>query len=256
MGFWVLPLRIEEALIYSRFGGAMAQLLREKITLSVADGTEMDAYISFYDTPRRLPGIIVLQEAFGVNSHIRNVVDRFAQHGYLAIAPELFHRTARGFEGDYNNFNSVAPHMRAMTQEGIEADLRAAFEWLKNQKTVQPENISSVGYCMGGRASFLANAVLPLHAAASYYGGGIAPALLDRAESLHAPMLFFWGEMDKHIPPEQRGAITGALKAAGKRYVNVEFSDAGHGFNCDERQSFEPRASREAWALVLEFLKA
>jgi carboxymethylenebutenolidase len=109
---------------------------------------------------------------------------------------------------------------------------------------------------MGGRVSFLANALLPLRAAASYYGGGIAPALLDRAPSLHAPMLFFWGELDQHIPPEQRSAITSALKAAGKRYVNVEFSHAGHGFNCDERSSFEPRASREAWAMVLEFFKS
>lgn len=234
----------------------MATPVREKITLQVADGTEMDAYISRPEGPGSAHGLIVLQEAFGVNGHIRNVADRFARQGYAAIAPELFHRTARGFEGDYNNFNAVGPHMRAMTQEGTEADLRAAFEWLKKQKTVQADKISSVGYCMGGRVSFLANAVLPLHAAASYYGGGIAPALLDKAASLHAPMLFFWGEMDKHIPPEQRSAITSALKAAGKQYVNVEFSDAGHGFNCDERSSFQPDASRQAWALLLEFLKS
>lgn len=233
----------------------MASLIREKIMLSVADGSEMDAYASRLDTSRSLPGIIVLQEAFGVNRHIRNVTDRFAEHGYIAIAPELFHRSARGFEGDYNNFNSVTPHMRAMTLEGNEADLRAAFEWLRKQKTIQDDNISSVGYCMGGRVSFVANATLPLRSAASYYGGGIA-GLLDRVASLHAPMLFFWGELDQHIPPEQRSAITSALRAAGKQYVNVEFSYAGHGFNCDERSSYEHRASREAWALLLEFLKS
>ena len=234
----------------------MASLIRDKITLTVADGTEMDAYVSRPDSSGTLPGMIVLQEAFGVNRHIRSVADRFAEHGYMAIAPELFHRSARGFEGDYNNFNSVTPHMRAMTLEGNEADLRASFEWLRKQKIVQAENISSVGYCMGGRVSFLANAILPLRAAASYYGGGIAAGLLDKAAALHAPMLFFWGELDQHIPPEQRSAITTALKAARKQYVNVEFSNAGHGFNCDERASFEPRASREAWALLLEFLKS
>lgn len=233
----------------------MASLIREKITLSVADGSEMDAYASRPDTSGSLPGIIVLQEAFGVNRHIRRVADRFAEHGSIAIAPELFHRTARSFEGDYNNFNSVTPHMRAMTLEGNEADLRAAFEWLRKQKTIQDDNISSVGYCMGGRVSFVANATLPLRSAASYYGGGIA-GLLDKVASLHAPMLFFWGELDQHIPAEQRSAITGALKAAGKQYVNVEFSHAGHGFNCDERSSFEPRASREAWGLLLEFLRS
>ena len=232
----------------------MPSLIRDKITLSVADGSEMDAYVSRPDTSGSLPGIIVLQEAFGVNRHIRNVTDRFAEHGYIAIAPELFHRTARGFEGDYNNFNLVTQHMRAMTLDGNEADVRESFEWLRKQKTIQADNISSVGYCMGGRVSFLANASLPLRAAASYYGGGIA-GLLDKVASLHAPMLFFWGELDQHIPPEQRSAITGALKAAGKQYVNVEFSKAGHGFNCDERSSYEPRASREAWALLLEFMK-
>jgi carboxymethylenebutenolidase len=152
----------------------MPSLIREKITLPVADGSEMDAYVSRPDTSRSLPGLIVLQEAYGVNRHIRNIADRFAQQGYLAMAPELFHRTARGFEGDYNNFNSVTPHMRAMTLEGNEADLRASLEWLTKQKTIQTDNISSVGYCMGGRVSFLANATLPLHAACSYYGGGIA----------------------------------------------------------------------------------
>jgi len=235
----------------------MPDLVHEKITLQVADGTQMDAYVSRPEKQgSSIPGLIVLQEAFGVNAHIRKVADRFAEQGYLAIAPELFHRTARGFEGDYNNFNSVTPHMRAMTTEGAEADLRATFEWLKKQPAVQADSISSVGYCMGGRISFLANAILPLRAAASYYGGGIAPGLLDRAPTLHAPMLFFWGELDKHIPPEQRAAVIGSLEKAGKQYVNVEFSDAGHGFNCDERASFQPRASRRAWALLLEFLKS
>ena len=108
---------------------------------------------------------------------------------------------------------------------------------------------------MGGRISFLANASLPLRAAASYYGGGIAPALLDRAANLHAPMLFFWGGLDKHIPAEQRNAVIDAVRSAGKSYANVEFSDADHGFNCDERASYQPRAARQAWALLLEFLK-
>jgi carboxymethylenebutenolidase len=109
---------------------------------------------------------------------------------------------------------------------------------------------------MGGRLSFLANSIVPLHASASFYGGGIAPGLLDRAVRLHAPMLFFWGGLDKHIPPEQRNAVVQAVAAAGKTYVNVEFSDADHGFNCDERASYQPRASRQSWALLLEFLRS
>lgn len=231
-------------------------LRTDKPTLRVSDGSSMNAYVARPDDSSSHPGIIVLQEAFGVNSHIRNVCDRFAAEGYVAIAPELFHRTAPGFEGDYNNFPSVMPHMQRMTNEGAAADLSAAFEWLHSQKNLQQDHIFSVGYCMGGRMSFLANATLPLNAAASFYGGGIAPGLLDRASQLHGPMLFCWGGLDKHIPHEQRQAVTDALRKAGKTYVNVEFSDADHGFNCDERASYQPRAARQSWALLLEFLRS
>jgi carboxymethylenebutenolidase len=231
-------------------------IAKEKITLNVSDGTGMGCYIARPDDSSAHPGIIVLQEAFGVNSHIRNVAERFAAQGYVAIAPEVFHRTAPGFEGSYTDFPAVRSHMEAMTVPGGEADLRAAFDWLHGQKNVQRDRIYSTGYCMGGRMSFMANSILPLRAAASFYGGGIAPALLDRAPRLHAPMLFFWGGLDKHIPPEQRGSVIDALRTAGKTYANVEFSDADHGFNCDERASYQPRAARQSWAMLLEFLQS
>jgi carboxymethylenebutenolidase len=229
---------------------------KEKIMLNISDGSSMSCYVARPGDSSAHPGIIVLQEAFGVNSHIRNVAERFAAQGYVAIAPELFHRTAPGFEGSYSNFPGVRPHMGAMTVPGAEADLRATFDWLQNQKDVQRDRICSTGYCMGGRMSFLANSILPLHAAASFYGGGIAPALLDRAPRLHAPMLFFWGGLDKHITPELRGSVIEALRKAGKTYANVEFSDADHGFNCDERASYQPRAARQSWAMLLEFLQS
>lgn len=232
------------------------ELVQEKITLSITDGSRMDCYIARPNDSSSHPGIMVLQEAFGVNSHIRNMCERFAAEGYIAIAPELFHRTAPGFEGSYTDFSSVTPHMRAMTNEGATGDLQAAFAWLQSQNNLQRDHVFSVGYCMGGRMSFLANATLPLRAAASFYGGGIAPGLLDRAAQLHGPMLFCWGGLDKHIPPEQRQAVVDALRQAGKTFVNVEFSDADHGFNCDERASYEPDAARQSWALLLEFLRS
>jgi len=230
--------------------------IRGKVTLSVAGTAGMDCYTATPDDQAVHSGLIVLQEAFGVNSHIRHTTDRFAQHGLVAIAPELFHRTAPpGFEGDYSNFESVMPHMRGVTEPAAEADLQAAFQWLQSHTRVKPGSIACVGFCMGGRMSFLANAVLPLRAAVSYYGGGIAPSLLPRTAALHAPMLFYWGELDKHIPPEQHQAVIDAMKASGKPYRNVEFSDADHGFNCDERPSYNPQAAQEAWALTLEFLR-
>jgi len=226
------------------------------VTLQVADGTSMAAYVAYPENAdSNTPAILVLQEAFGVNHHIRNVTDRFAREGYIAIAPELFHRSAPvHFEASYTDFPSVMPHIQSLTNEGMSADLQAAYQWLTEQPKANQAAIYSVGYCMGGRASFLANAVLPLKAAVSYYGGGI-DKLADKAADLHGRMLFYWGGLDKHIGKEQIDAAIKAVEDAGKPYINVVISDADHGFNCDERASYNEAASKDAWALTLDFLK-
>ena len=232
-------------------------IAKEKVELAVADGTRMAAYVARPERGGPHPGLLVFQEAFGVNRHIRNVCDRFAEEGYVAIAPELFHRTAPpGFEGSYTDFPAVMPHTRAVTTDTAEMDLRSAYEWLRSKAEVRANEISSVGFCMGGRVSFLANSVVALRAAVSFYGGGIAPGLLDRAAKLRAPSLFIWGGLDKHITPEHRKAVAEALTAQQKIYVNVEFSRADHGFFCDERAAHEPHSARQAWALTLEFLRS
>jgi len=235
---------------------SQAAIVKEKVKLAVADGTQMAAYVARPEQGGPHPGLLVFQEAFGVNHHIRSVSERFAAEGYVVIAPELFHRTAPGFEGSYTDFPAVMPHLQAMTTETAEMDIGSAHEWLRSNAQVKPNEISSVGFCMGGRFSFLANSVVPLRAVVSFYGGGIAPGLLDRASKVQAPSLLIWGGLDKHITPEHRKAVTDALSAQQKIYVNVEFSQADHGFFCDERASYEPRSARQAWALTLEFLRS
>ena len=234
----------------------MNSATRDRVTLSVSDGTTMSAYVARPESGNLRSGILVLQEAFGVNSQIRSVSDRLAKQGYVAIAPELFHRTAPGFEGDYKNFQATPPHIQAMTMAGMEADLRAAFDWLRSQSSIGKDEIFSVGFCMGGRVSFIANSILPLHAAVSFYGGRIAPDLLNRAADMQSPILFFWGGHDHHITPEQRSAVTRALDAAGKTYADVVFSNADHGFFNEEREAYHPQAARQAWSLMLEFLRS
>jgi carboxymethylenebutenolidase len=234
-----------------------AAIVKEKTELSVADGTRMAAYVVRPEQEGPHPALLLFHEAFGVNHHIRDVSDRFAAKGYVVIAPELFHRTAPpGFEGSYTDFPAVMPHTKAVTTETAELDLRSAYEWLVSNAQVRSNEISSVGFCMGGRISFIANSVVPLRAAVSFYGGGIVPGLLDRAAKLQAPSLLIWGGLDKHITPEYRTAVTEALNAERKIYVNVEFSGADHGFFCDERAAYEPRSARQAWALTLEFLRS
>ncbi|GAA4008442.1 dienelactone hydrolase family protein [Hymenobacter fastidiosus] len=223
------------------------------ITLQAADHTELQAYTAFPTTTGPHPGIILLQEAFGVNHHIRSVADRLAQAGFVVIAPELFHRTAApGLEIPYNDFPSAMPHFAAITPEGLTADVQAAYAWLQAREEVVADKIGSIGFCLGGRVSFLANAVLPLAAAVSYYGGG-THLLKDRAPDLHAPHLFFWGGLDAHISQEQIAEVTAAVDAAGKPYINTIISYADHGFHCDERPSYNAAAAREAWALTLAF---
>ncbi len=239
----------------------MPEIKTENLALSVVDGTRMRAYAARPKNTAPRAGLLIFQEAFGVNAHIRDVTERFAREGYVAIAPELYHRSApEGFEGDYNSFESVMPHRRAMTDQGQGADVRSAFDWLSADAQTNGRPIAAVGFCMGGRVSFLANALLPLRAAVSFYGGGIAPnpiipPLLDRTARLHGPMLFFWGGLDKHIGPDQTRAVADALTAAGKHFIHVEISDADHGFFCDARPSYNAAAAQQAWTLTLEFLK-
>jgi len=225
------------------------------VDLPVSDGSSMRAYVASPAAGGAHPAIMVFQEAFGVNSHIRDVTDRFAGEGYLAMAPELFHRTGTGFEGAYGDFDAVRPHMEAVNQDGLQADVKACCDWLGSQGTVDSAKICCVGYCMGGRVSYLANATVPLKAAISFYGGGIATGLLGLTGKLAGPILLFWGGLDRHIGVDQIRAVEDSLREAGKTYANVVFSDADHGYFCDARPSYNPRAARESWALALAFLK-
>jgi carboxymethylenebutenolidase len=146
------------------------------------------------------------------------------------------------------------PHMQAVKEDSLESDIKATYNWLKTN-TSAGDNIACVGYCMGGRATFLANSAVPLKAAISYYGGNM-PSMLHRTSKLSAPMLLLWGELDTHIPAEHREQVNKAMREAKKDYVNVVFSYADHGFFCNERKSYQADAARLSWDLVQSFLNS
>jgi carboxymethylenebutenolidase len=221
------------------------------VDLSVEDGTTMRAWVAQPEgrLPRR--GLLVFQEAFGVNAHIRQVAERFAAAGFVAISPDLFHRTAPAFEGRYDDFPAAAAQLQQITVAGLDADVRAAFGWL--ERTGVAGNAAAVGYCFGGRVSFVANSVVPIKAAVSYYGGHIPP-LLGRAPRVSGPMLFYWGGLDHHIPAGQRDAVVAGMGDAGKTFVDVVFSNAGHGFFNEARSTYQPQAAAQSWSLTLSFL--
>jgi carboxymethylenebutenolidase len=229
----------------------------ETVDLAVDDGTTMTAHIARPASAAHAPGILVFQEAFGVNDHIKDVARRFAAEGFLAIAPEMYHRTGSGVVLNYGDMDAVKPHSSAVTTETIVADVKAAHAWLTGAGGAPADRIAAIGYCQGGRVTYVANATVSLSAAASYYGGGLATEpMLALAAKQRGPLLQFWGGKDKNIPPESYRATADALTAADKIHEQVVFSYAEHGFFCDARPSYNPHASRQAWALTLEFFRS
>ena len=138
----------------------MSLLSTETLTLSVTNAGTMDAYLAKPTNNAPKGAIIVFQEAFGINDYIRSICDRFANQGYLAIAPELFHRTAPGFDAPYTDFPKAKEEMNKLTDEGMLADTEACHTWLQEQG-IPSSQLHAVGFCMGGRAAFLANTALP-----------------------------------------------------------------------------------------------
>lgn len=233
----------------------MTTLKTERVEIPVADGTTMNGYLCRPEggTEARA-AILLLQEIFGVNAHIRSVAERFAREGYVVLAPDLFHRLEPNYEAGYENIGASIQLAMRYPGEQSEADLRASIAFLSKLEGVRADRIAALGFCMGGRLSFVANGVGPLRCAVSFYGN-IAPDKLSYAETLSGPMMMIWAGKDAHIPYESSRMAVEALRKLGKPYVNIEFSEQNHGFFCDARSDYDPQAAAQAWGLVTAFLK-
>jgi carboxymethylenebutenolidase len=201
--------------------------------------------------------IVVLQEAFGVNAHMRDVTDRFAAEGYLAVSPHLYHRSGDPELG-YEDMTEVIPFIMQLTVTDLEADLEASFAYLKD-RGFEGSKVGAIGYCMGGSVSFLAACYWELGAAVSYYGGGITqgrfqmPPLIDLAPTLQTPWIGFFGDQDESIPVDQ---VEGLREAATRSKVSTEvvrYAEANHGFNCDARSSYHEASAKDALEKTLAF---
>ena len=215
----------------------------EMIRLTASDGVSLSAWKAA-PTGRPKGGIVVLQEIFGLNAHIRSVADRFAEAGYLAIAPALFDRVRPGIELGYTpeDVTNGAQIRAQTTQEGALADVQAAID-----AAAEGGKVGVVGYCWGGSLAFWAATRLTgLSAAVCYYGGMIAKAL---DEVPRVPVIMHFGQLDKHIPMSDVEAIRTALP-----HLAVFDYPADHGFNCDARGSFDAASADLARARTLEFL--
>ena len=228
------------------------------MTVSTPDGP-MEVYESAPDqgSARAKGGVIVVQEAFGVNEHIESVADRLAERGYHAVAPHFFHR-AGGGTVPYGNFEKVIEKYQGLDDDGILADVDAARSLLHDAGWAD-SSIGIVGFCFGGRVSFLVAARRAIGAAVGYYGGGIVsarfpqfPALVDEAKAMQTPWLGFFGDQDQSIPVEDVEQLRTALESAPVDTEIVRYADAGHGFNRDvSPDAYVPGAAADAWRRML-----
>lgn len=216
---------------------------QETRQITAADGHTLDLYVAM-PTGSFRGGLVVVQEIFGVNHHIRAVADDFAAQGYLAVAPALFDRAEPGLELDYSP-ESIARGAALAQKIGAGAlqDVAAALTHLEAE-TGRAGAI--VGYCLGGTLAWLAATRLSPKAAICYYGGRIA-TYAD--ETPHCPVLMHFGERDAHIPLSDVEKI----KVAHPEVV-VHTYPAGHGFNCTERADYDPASASLARECTLEFL--
>jgi carboxymethylenebutenolidase len=210
------------------------------IELTASDGQRLSAYIAD-PTGQPRGAIVVVQEIFGVTSHIRAVADQYAAAGFSAIAPALFDRIEANIDVPYTDSARGIGYMQRLSSENVMLDLQAAID-----KVAAAGKVGVVGYCWGGTMAYLAAARLKIAAAVAYYGGGINNHLTEKPR---CPVMFHFGEQDAHIPLSAVEQIKAAIPDS-----QVYLYPAGHGFNCSDRGSFNAECSELALDRSLEFL--
>lgn len=219
--------------------------MSEYAMLVAADGHQFSAYVA-RPQGRPIGGLVVVQEIFGVNPHIRSVADGYARDGFLVVAPALFDRVERGVELGYEGTDreKAMSLMAKLDPEKALADVAAAMNYAIGDAC---KKTGVIGYCFGGTLAWLAAARLRPAAVVGYYGGRIGNYANEKP---NAPVMLHFGKQDAHIPPEEVEKIHAAHPE-----VEIYWYDAGHGFNCDARASYDPAAAKEARERSLKFLK-
>ncbi len=215
------------------------------VKLRAADGQELSAWEA---RPEGEPiaGLVVVQEIFGVNAHIRSVTDGWARDGFLAVAPALFDRIEPGVDLTYEgaDMQRAVSFIPRLDVEKALLDTRAAMDYAASATS---KKVGVIGYCFGGTIAWLAATRLGARVAVGYYGGRIANYA---SENPACPVMLHFGRQDAHIPAEEVDRVKSAHPG-----VEVYWYDAGHGFNCDARSAYNAAAAREARQRSVEFLK-
>ncbi len=238
----------------------------ESIEIPLEGGGTMGGTLVRPDDGETRPAVLVFMEIFGINAHIRDVAERLAREGYVALAPDYFHRTGPGVEYEYNEegMGRGMALLEALQADEMISDVNAAIGWLETRADVQSDRVGAIGFCIGGHMAYLSACETPVCCVASFYGGGVAaPAgpggaesTIGRTQRIKGRILCLFGEKDGYIPPDQVEAIAAALKGAGVNHETVVYPGADHGFFCDQRESYQAAAATDAWDRVTALFAA
>lgn len=226
-------------------------MVSEKVSVSVNDGF-FDAYVSLPPDGSG-PGLLLVQEIFGVNAHMREVADRLAAAGFVVMVPDLFWRLKPGLELGYEgqDFDTALDYFQKFDEEKGLADLKEAASALRDHKKCTGR-IGVMGFCLGGKLAFRLASQFNFNAAVSYYPVFIDKHL-DEAARLRCETVIHFAELDSFVPLETYEKIRKGLEA--KQNIHIYMYDGvDHGFNCDARSSFNKEAADLAWSRSLEVL--
>ncbi|MBE9034593.1 dienelactone hydrolase family protein [aff. Roholtiella sp. LEGE 12411] len=223
------------------------------------DNFQIEAYLAQPKESGSYPGVVVLQEIFGVNIHIREVTERIAKQGYVAIAPALFQRQAPGFETGYTPEDIEIGRKYAMQTQASEllSDIQITIDYFKSIPQVKKDGFGCIGFCFGGHVAYLAATLPDIKATASFYGAGIttrtpgggAPTV-TRTTEITGTLYALFGTEDSSIPTEQVDEIEAELEKYKIPHRVFRYDGADHGFFCDHRGSYNPKAAADAWEQV------
>jgi carboxymethylenebutenolidase len=221
----------------------------------------IDAYLAQPKESGRFPAIIVFQEIFGVNAHIRDVTERIAKAGYVAIAPAIFQRQAPRFETGYTPDDiTLGRTYKAQTKAAeLLGDTQATLKYLRSFSNVNSNAVGTIGFCFGGHVAYLAATLPDIKATASFYGAGIAtltpgggpPTITNK---IQGTVWAFFGDCDVSIPAIEVEQISDALRINQIPHKIFRYP-ADHGFFCDQRGSYHPASAADAWTQVLRLLR-
>ncbi|MDJ0508591.1 MAG: dienelactone hydrolase family protein [Crocosphaera sp.] len=223
---------------------------------------KIDAYLAQPQQDGQFPAVIVVQEIFGVNDHIRDVTRRFAQAGYIAVAPAIYQRLAPGFETGYTaEAVDIGRKYKNQTKASeLLSDIKATIDYLYRLPQVKKTGIGTIGFCFGGHVVSLVSTLPEIKATASFYGAGIAnwkpgeegQATVECTPDITGKLSAFFGKEDASIPTEQVDIIETALKDNNIPHQVFRYPGAEHGFFCDQRGSYNEEAAKDAWSKVLK----